>query len=163
MYINTFTKALPPRNTSLSKYLVTNLTMKLLLIPILFLTCISESFSQTAPGRYGNIEVIITKEKRPKKIYAKVEIKSAFIGGDSSWVLSFEKNINQSIQFKNGARPGKYTVVAQFIIAKDGTISEVACLKDPGFGMGEEVVRALKKGTGKWAPASGSEVKEYRH
>ena len=94
-----------------------------------------------------------------------MEIKSPFVGGDSSWVHFIEQSINQSIQFKNGARPGTYIVLAQFIIAKDSSLSEIRCLQDPGFGMGEKVMRALKKGSFKWAPAPavGVKVGNYRH
>lgn len=139
--------------------------MRNFLITLLCFISVAECFGQTTSRRYGRIDVEITKEKRPKKIYAKVEIKSAFIGGDSSWVQSIEKSINQSIKFKNGAKPGKYIVSAQFVIARDSTLSDVLCLKDPGFGMGAEVIRALKKGTAKWipAPAGGVRVREYRH
>lgn len=139
--------------------------MRNFLIALLCFIYVAESFGQATTSRYGRIDVEITKEKRPKKIYAKVEIRSAFIGGDSSWVQSIEKSINQSIKFKNGAKPGKYTVSAQFVVARDSTLSDVRCLEDPGFGMGAEVVRALKKGSAKWtpAPAGGVRVREYRH
>ena len=150
---------------SKAQHLVKHLTMRILLIAVACFICVAKSFGQTTTGRYGRIDVEITKEKKPKKIYAKVEIKSAFISGDSSWVKSIEKSINQSIKFKNGAKPGKYTVSAQFVVAKDSSISDVRCLEDPGFGMGAEVVRALKKGSTKWtpAPAGGIRVREYRH
>jgi hypothetical protein len=40
--------------------------------------CLAKSYGQTATRSYGDIVVEITKEKKPKKVYAKVEIKSAF-------------------------------------------------------------------------------------
>ena len=139
--------------------------MKYLLMSLLSIVYYAEASGQTTTSRYGKIEVVITKEKRPKRIHAKVEIKSPFVGGDSSWVHFIEQSINQSIQFKNGARPGTYIVLAQFIIAKDSSLSEIRCLQDPGFGMGEKVMRALKKGSFKWAPAPavGVKVGNYRH
>jgi protein TonB len=134
------------------------------LIAIFCFICVGKSFGQATTSIYGKIVVEITKEKKPKKIYAKVEIKSAFIGGDSSWVQSIEKSINQSIKFKNGAKPGKYYVSVQFVVAKDSSLTDVRCLNDPGFGMGAEVVRAVKKGRTPWTPAhaDGVKVREYR-
>jgi hypothetical protein len=145
--------------------LLRHLPMRYFPIALFCFISVAESFGQTNTGRYGRIDVEITKVKRPNKIYAKVEIKSAFIGGDSSWVQSIEKSINQSLNFKNGAKSGIYTVSAQFIVARDSTLSDVLCLKDPGFGMGAVVIRALKKGSAKWspAPAGGVRVQEYRH
>jgi hypothetical protein len=75
-----------------------------------------------------------------------VEIKSAFPGGDSSWVQSIEKSINQSISYKNGAKKGKYIVSVAFVVAKDGSLSDIRCVNDPvGFGMEAVVIRVLKK------------------
>lgn len=91
-------------------------------------------------------------------IYASVKITSAFPGGDSAWILSLETNLNRSISYHNGAKKGIYIVSAAFILAKVGTISDIRCLPDPGFGMGAAVVRALKKGS-KWTPAPAGGIK----
>ena len=103
------------------------------------------------------------QEKKPKKIYTRVEIKSAFTGGDSSWIHSIEKTLNQSIQYKNGAKAGKYIVSIVFFVDKEGDISDVRCTNDPvGFGMEEQVLRAIKKKP-KWIPSSqGIPVRPYR-
>ena len=132
-------------------------------LSLLCLICIASSYAQTATSSYGRVDVEITKEKKPKKIYTKVEIKSAFTGGDSSWIQSLEKTLNQSIQYENGAKAGKYIVSVVFVVDKEGNISDIRCLNDPpGFGMAEEVLRAIKKKT-KWLPSSqGVPVRPYR-
>jgi hypothetical protein len=132
-------------------------------LALLCFICVANSQGQTVTNTPGRIDVEITKEKKPKRIYVKVEIKSAFPGGDSSWVQSVEKSINQSISYKNGAKNGKYIVSVAFVVAKDGTISEIRCVNDPvGFGMEEVVLRALKKKS-KWLPSSqGVPVRPYR-
>jgi hypothetical protein len=104
-----------------------------------------DSYQHLWPNRCRNY-----KRKKSKK----VEIKSAFPGGDSSWVQSLEKKLNQTIPFRNGAKKGEYIVSVAFIVVKDGSIADVRCLSDPGFGMCAEVVRAIKKGP-KWTPAPG--------
>jgi uncharacterized protein YjhX (UPF0386 family) len=139
--------------------------MKYFQLTLLCLICIACSYAQTASKSYGRVDVEITKEKKPKRIYTKVEIKSAFTNGDSSWIQSLEKTLNQSIQYKNGAKAGKYIVSVGFIVDKEGIISDIRCLNDPpGFGMTEEVLRAIRKGKGpKWLPSSqGVPVRPYR-
>lgn len=139
-----------------------HLTKKDFQLIILCLLCIYGSHAQTATNSYGRVEVEITKEKRPKIIYTKVEIKSAFKGGDSSWIQSLEKTLNQSIQYKNGAKPGKYIVSVQFIVDKDGNISDIKALTNNGYGMEAEVLRAIKK-RAVWLPsAQGVPVRPYR-
>ncbi|MBL7738668.1 MAG: hypothetical protein JNK14_05575 [Chitinophagaceae bacterium] len=132
-------------------------------LALLCLICVAGSYAQTATKHYGRVDVEIIKEKKPKKIYTKVEIKSAFTGGDSSWIQALEKTLDQSIQYKNGAKAGKYIVSVQFVADKEGNISDVRCVNDPvGFGMEEQVLRAIKKKT-KWLPSSqGVPVRPYR-
>jgi hypothetical protein len=133
--------------------LLRHLIMKTFQLIILCLICVTKSYAQTvAKNYYGRIVVEFTKEKRSKKIYAKVEIKSAFPGGDSAWVRSVEKNINQSIAVDKRVKKGKYIVSVKFILSKDGILSDIACENDPGFGLCGEVIRVFKK-TKKWTPA----------
>ncbi len=139
--------------------------MRILQLALVCFICAAKSNGQKVANSYGEIVVEITKEKNPKKIYTKVEIVSAFPGGDSAWIKSLEGNLNRSIPFRNGAKKGKYIVSAAFIMSKDGSISDVRCLSNPGFGMCEEVLRALKKNP-KWFPASGAKVRvvnAYNH
>ena len=136
---------------------------KMRLFKLLFIcfVCFAKSNGQTPTNSYGRIDVEITKESR-KKIYAKVEIKSAFRGGDSAWVLSIEAKLNQSSQLGKGARRGKYIVSILFIVNKDGTISDVKALTSNGYGMEAEVLRAINKMT-MWVPSSqGVPVRPYR-
>lgn len=136
--------------------------MRIFQIALLCFICVAKSYGQTNTRSYGRIDVEITKEKKPKKIYAKVEIKRAFPGGDSSWVRSLEKQLNESIQVdKRRVKKGKYVVSVQFIVDADSNLSDIRCLSDPvGFGIEEKVMRALKKGP-KWRPAP-YPVRQYR-
>jgi antitoxin component YwqK of YwqJK toxin-antitoxin module len=138
--------------------------MRIFQLTLLCLICISSSYAQTATKSYGRVDVEITKEKKPKKIYTKVEIKSAFTGGDSSWIQSLEKKLNQSIHYKNGAKSGKYIVSVVFIVDKEGNIADIRCVNNPhGFGMEAEVLRAIKTKT-KWLPSfqGGQIIRPYR-
>ena len=135
--------------------------MKNFQLLIVFFLCVLNSYGQTATKSYGRIQVEITKEKHPKKIYSKVGIQSDFPGGDSSWVQSFEKQLNRSLQDIRRVKKGKYFVTASFIVAKDGHVADVRCDTDPGSEMCQQVLAILKKGISKWVP-SGQPVREYR-
>jgi len=102
---------------------------------------------------YTTAVVEITKEKKPKRISTKVEITRPFSGVDSSWIQSLEDSLNRSIPVKNGAKVGKYIVSVRFLIEKDGSVTDFQCMKDPGFGMCQQVVAAIiKKVSPRWRP-----------
>ncbi len=95
--------------------------------------------------------------------FTKVEIEASFPGGAGKWKQYLEGNLNAQVTADNSAPPGTYQVIVQFIVSKDGTISDVTPLTSFGYGMEAEAVRAIKKGP-KWTPAqqNGNIVKAYR-
>lgn len=97
------------------------------------------------------------------QIFETVEVEAEFPGGVEAWRNFLMKNLNPNVPVKNGAPLGKYTVYVQFIVLKDGTVSEVVPLTKLGYGMENEVVQLLKK-SGKWSPAiqHGRPVNAYR-
>lgn len=103
------------------------------------------------------------KEDDENKIFEKVEVEAAFPGGEREWRKYLERNLDANTPVDNGAPAGTYTVVIQFIVDKEGNISEVKPLTNRGFGMEEEAVKIIKKGP-KWVPAiqNGRQVKAYR-
>jgi protein TonB len=95
--------------------------------------------------------------------FTKVEVEASFKGGEGAWRKYLERNLNASAPVDNGANPGSYTVVVQFIVDKEGNISDVKALTNHGYGMEDEAVRVIKRGP-KWEPAiqNGRQVKAYR-
>ncbi|RYY98419.1 MAG: TonB family protein [Chitinophagaceae bacterium] len=95
--------------------------------------------------------------------FTKVEIEAEFPGGQGAWANYLRRNLNADVPGQNGAPAGTYTIRVQFIVDKEGNISDVKSLNDPGYGMGDEAVRAIKRGP-KWTPAqqNGRQVKAYR-
>lgn len=134
---------------------------KLLLFFFLPALCFAKSYGQSVTTGPHGIIVEITKEKRNHKISFKVEITSAFPDVDSSWIRFVERNVTRTIQLDKGARKGKYIIAVRFTIAKDGSLSDIACEKDPGFGMCGEVLRVIKKSKN-WTPAERIEASVYR-
>jgi periplasmic protein TonB len=88
-----------------------------------------------------------------------VEVPAKFVG---NWVNFLRKNLNAEIPVNNGAGPGRYSVVVQFVVDKEGNVSEIKALTNHGYGVEEEAIRVLKKAT-KWEPAiqNGFPVKAY--
>ncbi|MBL7722505.1 MAG: energy transducer TonB [Chitinophagaceae bacterium] len=111
----------------------------------------------------GKQIVEVKKEDDENKIFDKVEIEASFPGGDSKWRQYLERNANGQVATDNGAPEGVYTTVVQFVVDKEGNISDVRSLTNHGYGMEEEAIRVIKKGP-KWNPAvqNGRQVKAYR-
>ena len=111
----------------------------------------------------GKQIVEVKKEDDENKIFDKVEIEASFPGGDSKWRQYLERNANGQVANDNGAPEGTYTTVVQFVVDKEGNISDVRALTNHGYGMEEEAIRVIKKGP-KWSPAvqNGRQVKAYR-
>lgn len=101
--------------------------------------------------------------KDDNKIFIKTETAPEFIGGQQGWLDFLRKNLKANIPVDNGAKAGKYTVLVKFIIHTDGSISDIKCVGDPGFGTCEEVKRIIALSSMKWMPAiqNGRKVNAY--
>jgi periplasmic protein TonB len=113
--------------------------------------CVSQSYSQVATRRYGQMVVEIIKEKNPKRIIINVEVDSSFTRQDSSWVDSLEINLIKLIKVKKRLKRGKYIVSVKFLLEKDGSMTDIRCLNDPGLGLCEQIRTAIVR-TFPWKP-----------
>ena len=85
------------------------------------------------------------------KVFTSVQIEAQFPGGSAAWKRYLERNLNQSVPSDNGAPPGRYTVILNFQVDKNGNISDIQA--DPsGYGTREEAIKVIKKGP-PWKPA----------
>ena len=111
----------------------------------------------------GTQIVEVKKEDDENKIFNKVEVEAAFPGGEAAWRNYLQKNLNGSVPTDNGAGEGTYTVIVKFVVSKDGSLSDISCESDPGFGMCQEAIRVIRK-TKNWTPAiqNGRNVNAYR-
>lgn len=107
----------------------------------------------------------VTKPGSPEMdyetIFTTVENPAEFPGGVSEWARYLQRNL----RYPESARDMGITGVVrvQFIVDREGNISEVEALNDPGEGLAEEAVRIIKKGP-KWRPAEQNGRKViYRH
>lgn len=104
--------------------------------------------------------VVEAPKEDENKVFTKVEIEAAFAG---DWQKFLLRNLNSEAPVNAGAPPGTYQVIVQFIVDKEGNVSDVKALTSHGYGMEEEAMRAIKKAP-KWNPAvqNGRQVKAYR-
>ena len=103
------------------------------------------------------------KDDDENKVFEKVEVEASFKGGEREWRKYLERNLNANTPVDNGAPEGSYTVVVQFIVDKEGNISDVKALTSYGYGMEDEATKIIRKGPA-WVPAvqNGRNVKAYR-
>lgn len=92
------------------------------------------------------------KEKEEPEFLSIVQIEAKFPGGIDAWRIYLERNLNTNMPVDNGAAAGNYTVVVSFVVDKDGNISDVQALNDPGYGTAQEAIRVIKKSK-QWTPA----------
>jgi len=109
-------------------------------------------------GKKGVIEIITKKAAnntiytRSDAVFTQVQIQAEFPGGKAAWIKYLERNLQRDIIMKNGGPRGKYTVVVSFTVDKEGNVSDVEALNDPGYGTKDEAIRVIVKGP-KWLPA----------
>ena len=103
------------------------------------------------------IEEKITKDEGPLEV---VQVEATF---DGNWQKFLLRNLNPQTPIDNDAPAGNYTVLVQFVVDIDGTVSDIKPLTNHGYGLEQEAVRVLKKAA-KWKPAiqNGRQVKAYR-
>jgi hypothetical protein len=58
-------------------------------------------------------------------VFTKVDVEASFKGGVEAWISFVQKNLKGDVPVDNGAPAGHHTVVVQFIVDGEGTISEI--------------------------------------
>ncbi len=108
-------------------------------------------------GDKGRNGVIVVTTKAPVHIddddivFTKVEVPAAFPGGIDGWRMYLERNLRYPKAAQKRNTQGAVRV--QMTVKKDGSVTDVAVLNDPGDGLGDESKRVVLKGP-KWIPAS---------
>ncbi len=128
--------------------------MKLFLLIVASLIFFNKTYSQ------NSIEIKI--EIGRKRKIAKVDVEGSFSGGDTTLRERITKRLSASKFVAKGAKRGTYTVIVRYIVAKDGNIADVECINDPGYGLCQESIRAVKVAKA-WNPAGPVKVRPYKH
>lgn len=106
--------------------------------------------------------VVAPKVEEEDKVFQKVEIEASYPGGDKAWTRYIQREISRYMdELQDDGKAG--TCVVQFIVDREGNISEVEALTMKGTKLAEICVNAIRKGP-KWIPAeqNGRKVKAYR-
>ena len=102
------------------------------------------------------------QEGEDNSVHMIVEIESQYPGGLPAWARFLNKNLHYPDEASSTGIQG--TVLVQFIVDKEGNVSDVEAVSGPTTGgLREEAVRVIKK-SGKWTPAiqNGRVVKSYK-
>ena len=84
------------------------------------------------------------------KVFTKTEQMPSFPGGQDAWRRYLERNLQYPEKAQEKGTMG--AVYVQFIVDKEGNISAIEALNNPGDGLAEEAIRIIAKGP-RWEPA----------
>lgn len=127
--------------------------MKLALFIVISFIFINKTYSQNVIG----IKIEIGRKRK----ITKVDVEGNFSGRDTALRDRITKRLSASKFVAKGAKRGQYTVTVSCIVAKDGHIADVECINDPGYGLCQESIRAIKVAA--WNPAGPIKVRPYKH
>jgi hypothetical protein len=109
----------------------------------------SITFAQTTPKTKSKSEdkAVVSKEKdQNADVYTEVEKKPDFPGGIKAFYEFVGKNYKvPNVKNLNGK------IFIQFVVEKDGSLSDIKVIRDIGHGTGDEAVRVLKLSPN-WTP-----------
>ncbi|WP_051197686.1 energy transducer TonB [Flavobacterium soli] len=108
---------------------------KILLLLLMF------SMSETTFAQTTDTENNVSSDE---KIYYDVNSKPEFVGG----MQEFYNFVGQEFKVPN-VKKLKGNILVQFVVEKDGSLSDIKVLKDIGHGTKEETIRVLSKSP-KW-------------
>jgi N-acetylmuramoyl-L-alanine amidase len=107
-------------------------------------------------GKDGVIEVELKKESEAlngDKVFSEVETPAEFPGGVIAWKKYLELNLKIPEEAKTKNAPaGKYSVEVSFLVQKDGSLSHIDALNNPGYGTADVAIGLIGNGP-KWIPA----------
>lgn len=110
----------------------------------------------------GVVKAPPKKKVDENKIFEKVEIEARV--NTAAWRRHLQQKLQRYIEnaAMDGMAPGKYTVNVRFLVEKNGSISHVKALNNPGYGLARGAEQVVKTGP-KWSPGeqNGRKVRSY--
>jgi periplasmic protein TonB len=141
---------------------------------LLFVVCLNVSYGPKAfscsttetlfrNSTYSFNDTIPVTDSLTDKIFEATELPA--IPDTVAWRRHLQMGLRDVILSagKAGMKIGKYTMQVRFVVEKDGSITNVQALDDPGYGTRKSVEKLIRKGP-KWRPAeiAGQKVRSYR-
>jgi protein TonB len=90
----------------------------------------------------GNADVKNVTEATDNQVFTAVEIQPLYPGGEEALGRFLQKNIRYPSIAKENNIQGK--VYIQFVVERDGSLTDIKVIREPGSGTGDEAVRVLK-------------------
>ena len=112
---------------------------KLLLILFIFLS--ADVFAQETKT--------IDTAANGERIFEKIEVEASYPGGPQAWKKYLERSLRPEVPADRGAPAGLYTVLAKFIVDRNGNVSGAFTMTNFGYDMEKEVLRVINN-SGKW-------------
>jgi len=92
--------------------------------------------------KVGNADIKNVTEAVDNTVFTAVEIQPEYPGGEAGLAKFLQKNIHYPAIAKENNITGK--VYIQFVVERDGSLTDIKIVRDPGSGTGDEAVRVLK-------------------
>lgn len=96
-------------------------------------------------------------------LFTKVDVEASFPGGDAAWAKYVQTELEKHINKLSRNKASVGTCIVQFIVDKEGNITNVVALNMQESLLAKIVMEAIQKGP-RWVPAeqNGRKVKAYR-
>jgi TonB family protein len=95
-------------------------------------------------------KAILPLHQKDNKVYSEVEHEPGYPGGMNKFFQFLQENIKYPAEARAKKVEGK--VFITFVVEKDGSLSGIRVIRDPGAGCGAEALRVMKLSS-KWNPA----------
>jgi len=99
-------------------------------------------------GNVGSMKDKATADQQPVYNFADLDPQPEFPGG----MAAFLRQVTLEFKIPDVKEDNIYRIIVSFVVETDGGMSNYKVLKDPGYGLGNEAIRALKTITTKWNP-----------
>jgi periplasmic protein TonB len=131
-----------------------------LCLSFLFLSASAQAQKGDSPSTNASSDT--AKNATAEKIFNEVEVEASV--DVFQWRAHLGKNLMAPIEkaAKKGMKAGQYTVNVRFLVERDGSISDVKALNDPGYGLADASVNVVRTGP-KWKAGeqNGRKVRSY--
>jgi protein TonB len=129
-------------------------------VSLLFLLMVAGAAANAQAGASRDSAVKMVPAPGTDSTYAKVEVESGFPGGEASWIRFLNTHLVYPPKAVRKNIQG--TVVLQFIVGKDGVLSDIEAQSGPDL-LKEAALNVIKESP-RWVPAvqNGKKVKSYK-
>jgi TonB family protein len=133
------------RKRAVLKYLLSAPVFVLMLI----LSSATVDYSSKPNSKMDISEISAPPQTGKGPVFTSVEQEPSFPGGEHKFADYLSRNIKYPAEMKKKKVEGK--VFITFIVEKDGSLSDIKVLHEPGYGSGQEALRVLSMSP-KWEP-----------